>query len=65
MSTRKEGYMVDFSVDNEDTMSVVLNELEEMQQSLDRIEMMMESAREAIEHLSDELSALVASKNSE
>lgn len=65
MSTRKEGYMVDFSVDNEDTMSVVLNELEDMQQSLDRIEMMMESAREAIEHLSDELSALVASKNSE
>lgn len=65
MSTRKKGYMVDFSVDNEDTMSVVLNELEEMQQSLDRIEMMMESAREAIEHLSDELSALVASKNSE
>lgn len=65
MSTRKEGYMIDFSVDNEDTMSVVLNELEDMQQSLDRIEMMMESAREAIEHLSDELSALVASKNSE
>lgn len=65
MSTHKEGYMVDFSVEDEDTMSVVLNELEEIQQSLDRIEMNLESAKEAMEHLFDELSALVASKNSE